>query len=109
MKAISLLLILLSFSAVGETPCYSALRFISVNEAPANYLDENGEFTGFTTGIIRQLQRQLDINAPLEIMPEARAMKTFNSNANVVMFSISRTRQREMGKRQTHKLCNYHS
>ena len=95
MKAISLVLILFSFNAVGETPCYSALRFISVNEAPANYVDENGEFDGFTTGIVKQLQRQLDINIPLEVMPEARAMMTLNSNANVVMFSISRTRQRE--------------
>ncbi len=95
MKAVSLVLILLSFSAVGETPCYSALRFISVNEAPANYVDENGEFDGFTTGIVKQLQSQLDIDIPLEVMPEARAMMTLNSNANVVMFSISRTRQRE--------------
>ena len=47
------------------------------------------------TEIINQLQRQLNINIPIEVLPEARAIKTLNNSANVVMFSISCTRQRE--------------
>ena len=81
---------------MGNQPSdYSALRFITVDEAPANYTDESGELTGYVTEIVNQLQRQLESNLELEIMPEARAIRTLETTPNVIMFSLSRTSERE--------------
>lgn len=83
------------FPAFADMPTDPPLRFVSVDEAPANYYDENNEFTGYVVGIVKQLQKQLNIDSEIEVMPEARAMVTLNNNPNIVIFSISRTKQRE--------------
>lgn len=95
MKRLILILIFLGFGAAGKQLEYTDLRFISVDEAPANYLNESGELSGFVTEIIKRLQLQLKIDTDIEVMPEARAIKTLDSHSNVIMFSISRSVDRE--------------
>lgn len=90
-----LILIFLCFKSFGQSINYSDLRFITVDEAPANYLDSSGELSGFVTEIIKQLQNQLQIDTKIEVMSEARAIRTLDSSPNVIMFSISRSEERE--------------
>jgi len=95
MKYLAALLAFICFFSEGKESLYSDLRFISVDEAPANYYDETGGFSGYVTQIVEQLQKQLQIENEIEVMPEARAMRTLDTKPNVIMFSISRTKERE--------------
>ncbi|KTF17848.1 hypothetical protein ATS75_00025 [Pseudoalteromonas sp. H105] len=83
------------FDSVSQNLNYSELRFISVDEPPANYLDSSGELSGFVTEIVKQLQKQLQNDTSIEVMPEARAIRTLDTSPNVIMFSLSRSEERE--------------
>lgn len=92
-----LLFVLISWcsESIGQSADYSELRFITVDEPPANYVDEFGELSGYVTDIVKQLQNQMQIDIFVEVMPEARAIRTLDSSPNVIMFSMSRTKERE--------------
>ncbi|WDE04279.1 transporter substrate-binding domain-containing protein [Thalassomonas viridans] len=87
---LALLLVFLSGRIYAENP-----RLISVIEPPANYLNARGEPDGFVTDIIRTLQEELNNHSKIEFIPEARALKIAEQNANVILFSFSRTPERE--------------
>lgn len=74
---------------------FTDLRFITVDEPPANYLSQNGVVSGYTVDIVNHLQAQLGFVTDIEVMPESRAMHTLEQDYGVVMFSISRTAERE--------------
>ncbi|MGZ9898249.1 substrate-binding periplasmic protein [Shewanella gaetbuli] len=95
MKFAAMMLVLIGFTTSANQASFEQLRFITVNEAPANFVDENGEINGYVTDIVKQLQTKLQINNPIQVMPEARALYTLNNSPNVVMFSISRNSARE--------------
>lgn len=95
MRLFILFCIFSPISCIANDVQFDKLRFVTVNEAPANYINENGEIRGFVVDIIKKLQQQLEIDNPIEVMPEARAMRTLDTEANIVMFSTSRTPERE--------------
>ncbi len=71
------------------------LQILTVNEAPANYLDNQGQLTGYVTDIVRALQTQLNDTTPIQLVPEARAIYTGYKHPNIIMFSFSRIAKRE--------------
>ncbi len=70
-------------------------RIITVEEPPASFPQTNGQLDGFVVDLVKALQRQLNDESPIEMMPEGRAMLTAQQNANVLLFSFSRTAERE--------------
>ncbi|WP_157964731.1 substrate-binding periplasmic protein [Algibacillus agarilyticus] len=94
-KLMTVLLVAASFYSYSNEFNYSELRFISVNEAPANFLNEKRELSGYVFEIVKRLQKQLNINTETEVLPEVRALRTLDTEPNVLMFSLSRTNERE--------------
>lgn len=78
--------------SASEAP---ALRIITVEEPPASFLNAEGKPDGFVVDLVKALQRQLHDESPLELMPEGRAILTAQQHANVLLFSFSRTTERE--------------
>lgn len=72
-----------------------ALRIITVEEPPASFMGPGGQVDGFVVDLVKALQRQLKDQSPLELMPEGRAMLTAQQENNVLLFSFSRTTERE--------------
>ncbi|MDO6719260.1 transporter substrate-binding domain-containing protein [Psychrosphaera sp. 1_MG-2023] len=81
------------------------VRIITVEEAPANYLNSSGQADGYVTDIINAMQLNIQSQSNLltenqhavaiEFVPEARSLSILQSDKNVVMFSISKTKSRQ--------------
>lgn len=86
------------FCLLVASPCAVAderLRIITVEEPPASFMLPGGQMDGFVVDVVKALQRQLNDQNPLELMPEGRAMLTAQQESNVLLFSFSRTPERE--------------
>lgn len=81
-----------SFASVIQAA--TPLRIITVNEPPANYMVD-GVPQGYAVDIVRALQHRINNQTPIEVMPEDRALRTADQQANVLLFSFSRTPERE--------------
>ncbi|WP_172656566.1 substrate-binding periplasmic protein [Catenovulum maritimum] len=66
-----------------------------VNEPPANYINKQGIVDGFATDIVQAIQLEIGDNTKIEVMPEARALFTAEREPNILIYSFSRTRERE--------------
>lgn len=73
----------------------TAPRIITVEEPPASFVLPDGQADGFVVDIVKALQRELNDNTPIELLPEGRAMLTAQQEPNVLLFSFSRTPERE--------------
>lgn len=71
------------------------IRILSVNEPPANYINENNEAEGYAVDIINALRSVIDTKSKIEFTPEARALNLIRTQPNIILFSISRTPFRE--------------
>lgn len=88
-------LIIFHIILVKDAVSSSPTRLIAVNEAPASYVDEDGNVQGYVVDIVRNLARRLAIESEIEVMPEARALKTAYYNNNVIVFAFSRNAERD--------------
>lgn len=71
------------------------LRIVTVEEPPASFLTANGKPDGVVVEMVQAIQRQLNDNTPIELMPEGRSVLTAQQHNNVLLFSFSRTAERE--------------
>ncbi|MDO6427717.1 transporter substrate-binding domain-containing protein [Thalassotalea sp. 1_MG-2023] len=72
-----------------------SLRVIGVDEPPASYLADNGQAEGYVVDIVKALLAELNISTKIQISPEARVLNIAKNNANILLFSFSRTAFRE--------------
>jgi ABC-type amino acid transport substrate-binding protein len=72
-----------------------ALTILTVEEPPSSYLDANGEPAGFSVDMVREIQDRINNSDAIQFVPETRALKTALGSPNVVLFSFSRTQERE--------------
>lgn len=70
------------------------LRIVTEEYPPYN-LTENGKITGFSTEVVQAVLRELGQTAPIQSMPWARAYEIALNTPNVLIYSITRTAQRE--------------
>ena len=82
----------LCLNVIAEQP---ELTFITVDEPPLNYIDETGSATGFSIDLVRLIQKKLNRVKKIEFFPEGRAIKYAELHENTVIFSLSRTPERE--------------
>lgn len=71
------------------------IRILSVDEPPANYLNEKNEPDGYAVDIINALKKEVGSKSEIEFTPEARAINLIRTQPNIILFSISRTPFRE--------------
>ncbi|BEV73544.1 MULTISPECIES: ABC transporter substrate-binding protein [unclassified Paludibacterium] len=85
---LALLLILPACRAADE------LLIVTEELPPYNFTDQ-GSLTGLSTEVVQAVLHQLDLTARFKVMPWARAYELAQSAPNVLIYSITRTRQRE--------------
>ncbi|MGE4194774.1 MAG: substrate-binding periplasmic protein [Pseudodesulfovibrio sp.] len=79
----------------GYFPCAAdSLRVLTVNEPPANYIDTDGNITGFSVDVAKEIQRRIGDPTPIELLPERRLLSLAENGSHIVI-GISRTPGRE--------------
>jgi len=68
---------------------------LTVNEPPANYLNEHGLAEGYVIDIIKKLQQETGDTSKIEFVPEARALNILSTRSDAIFFSLSKTKFRE--------------
>ena len=86
---------LFCFCLYSSTSFSKEIRILSVNEPPANYINENNEAEGYVVDIINALKMIVNSESKIEFTPEARALNLVKTQPNIILFSISRTPFRE--------------
>jgi polar amino acid transport system substrate-binding protein len=77
-------------------PALSAqdLNIITEEYPPLNFI-QNGKLSGSTVAVVREILRRLDQDAEIKILPWARGYNLLKTQPNVVLFTTTRTEERE--------------
>jgi len=89
----ALLLLVLTVTAQAQ-----GLKIITENAPPLNYTEdgtETGKLTGQAVEIVKEIQKRIQDTTPIEVMPWARGYDLVQKEANVMLFSTTRTEARE--------------
>ncbi len=70
------------------------LTIITEENAPYNYTMD-GKPTGATTEVVREIMRRQGMSDQIQVLPWARGFKRLQSEANVVLFTTTRTEGRD--------------
>jgi polar amino acid transport system substrate-binding protein len=73
----------------------AATRVITVDEPPSAYLDDDGGVSGYVVDIVRAMHSYMGKPLEIEVLPEARALKTALVNDDVAIFSFTKTAERD--------------
>lgn len=71
------------------------LEFVTEEFPPLNFNNKNGQADGFGSELVREIQRRNNLNAPLTVLPWARAYKMALSQPNVGLYCTVRSDERE--------------
>lgn len=95
MKTALTLLIIYCSLLIARSPAQSQpLRIVTEEFPPYNYTSK-GKIEGLSTEVVRAVLNELKTDAPIEVLPWARAMKTAEREVNVLIYSIGRIPARE--------------
>lgn len=84
----------LSALLLSGTAGATQLQVLTENLPPLNYQD-NGTAQGYTTELVQAVLKQADVQAEIQFMPWARAYQQALSQPNTLIFSMTRTPERE--------------
>ncbi len=87
------LLVLLAYLLL-PTACLG-LSIGTVEDPPGNFTDANGRITGLSVDFVREIQKRVNNHDPIRMLPGARLIYLSLSSKNFVIFSLSRTPERE--------------
>ena len=74
----------------------NAMDIMTENYPPFNYKDKNGKVVGITTEIVQEILKEVqEEDTVIKLMPWARAYKYITNKPNKILFSMTRTAQRE--------------
>ncbi|MCP4162771.1 MAG: ABC transporter substrate-binding protein [Deltaproteobacteria bacterium] len=74
--------------------CY-CLEIGTVEEPPGNFIGKNGNIDGLSVDFVKEIQRRVGDNTPIQMLPGARLVHYSLTNPDFVVFSLSRTESRE--------------
>ncbi|MBL6932736.1 MAG: transporter substrate-binding domain-containing protein [Rhodospirillales bacterium] len=95
LKLLSLLfLLLVTLPGTANTQEPGDLRVITAIFPPYSY-EENGEVKGVAVDLIKKMFLELGLTPEIEIYPWARALYTARNTPNSLLFSVSRSAERE--------------
>ena len=83
------------FMLLAPTVPAGQLTILTENSPPGNFIDDGGELTGLSVDIVREIMKRLDLEAKITVLPWARAYRMLQKEADVMLFSTTRTPQRE--------------
>ena len=97
LKHVLLHLIALLAVAVGWSSVVAAeapLRIVT-EELPPYNMTRDGKVTGMSTEVLQAVLEEAGVQAPIQVMPWARAYELALNESNVLIYSIARTSARE--------------
>ncbi|MCG8572702.1 MAG: transporter substrate-binding domain-containing protein [Spirochaetes bacterium] len=71
------------------------LELFTEEDPPYSFTDQNGKPAGFGVEIVTEIQKRLKTNFPINIVPWTRAYKIITEENNKVVFTMTRTKERE--------------
>lgn len=86
---------LLSMMLFGSPAVANGLQILTEQDPPYSLSGTDGKPKGYGVEIVQEIQRRLGKREPISIYPWARAYETIVSNPGVVVFTMSRTKERE--------------
>lgn len=88
---LSTILVLLSFTC----PSLATPLVIYTEELPPlNYL-QDGKLTGLSVEVVKEIQKRIGDSTPIQLVPWARGYEAALEQTNTVLFSTTRTEERE--------------
>jgi polar amino acid transport system substrate-binding protein len=84
---------LLAFTAVGVLTAQS-LTICCEDEPPNQFVGPDGLITGMSVDIVTEIQRRIGNQDPIQMMPWARAYDAALKSPDTVLFTVSRTAER---------------
>ncbi len=83
------LILLISLSLFAELVIYTEIS------GRAQYYNENGELTGSSIEIVQEIQKRIGDTTEIQVVPWARGYNALESDPEVLLFSTTRTEDRE--------------
>jgi len=94
MKSNSAFFFLVWLILICTGPASADLSIITEDLPPYNFM-QDGELTGATTRVVKEIARRLGIDSEIEVLPWARGYQRLSNEPNVVLFTTARTQERE--------------
>jgi polar amino acid transport system substrate-binding protein len=88
------LIVALMVLLVGKSALSAELTILTENLPPLNYL-ENGVLVGPSVEIVKEIQRRVGSQEPIQVYPWARAYKMALKDENVILFGMTHTKVRQ--------------
>jgi len=95
------LFVILTFSSVKLPICYGSeneevsLQIITEEFAPYNFRSEDGEITGRSTEVVKEILSRLSLDIEIQLMTWNKAYAMALSKPDVILYSTFRTDERE--------------
>lgn len=77
------------------TAVRAELRILAVDEAPASFINADGQVEGLIIDVVKELQRRLGDTTPIQMLPEQRALMLASTTPDTLLLGFSRTPARE--------------
>lgn len=94
MKIVQYIVLLISLGFPLTGLASPQMTLITEENPPFNFT-ENGQLTGATTAVVREIVRRLGGPEQIVVLPWARGYKRLKTEPNVVLFTTARTAERE--------------
>ncbi len=85
----------LAILAVSTLPVHSQTLTILTEEWKPVSFSENGKVKGLGVEVVQEIIKRLDSREKIQVLPWARAWELFMKRPNVVLFTMTRTDERE--------------
>jgi len=71
------------------------LTILTEDSPPGNFIDDCGELQGLSVDIVREIMKRLELDLTIKILPWARSYKMLQKKPDVMLFSTTRTADRD--------------
>ena len=71
------------------------LTILTENSPPGNFIGDDGKLKGVSVEIVQEIMSRLELDILIKVLPWARSYKRLQSEADIMLFSTTRTPQRE--------------
>lgn len=82
--------VLMALSASAQS-----LIILCENDPPVQFRDAEGNLTGYTVELVREIQKRVGNQDEIKVVPWARGYDMIQKHPNVVLFQMSRSAERE--------------
>lgn len=90
-----LALIGLSLLLLSDCVCAHNLKIYCDEDYPVQFFDKQGRLTGMSIDIVQEIQKRLNINDTIQVVPWARGLDKLNNEPNTMLLTMARTPERE--------------